>query len=116
MKIILIENVPSLGKVGDVVQVAPGYGRNLLIPKKLAVEATPGNIRQLEIQRESFLKKAQNEKRKAEEMATKIGHLTCAIAHVAGESEKLFGSVTSKDLQDFLEKQGMMIDRRKILL
>jgi large subunit ribosomal protein L9 len=116
MKIILIENVPSLGKIGDVVPVAPGYGRNFLIPKNLALEATPGNMRQLELQRESFLKKAQNDKRKAEEIASKIQGLTCTITHAAGESEKLFGSVTSKDIQGFLEKQGLTVDRRKINL
>jgi len=116
MKVILTENVPSLGKVGDVVQVAAGYGRNLLIPRKLAIEATPGNIRLLEQQRAAFLKKTQKDKNVAEDFAAKIQNITCILPHKAGESEKLFGSITSKDLQAFLEDQGISIDRRKILL
>ncbi len=116
MKVILTENVPSLGKAGDVLQVAAGYGRNLLIPRKLAVEATPGNIRLLQKQREAFLKKTQKEKFGAENLAAKIQDLTCILAHKAGDSEKLFGSITSKDLQAFLAEQGISLDRRKILL
>ena len=72
MKVILIENVPSLGKAGDVVQVATGYGRNFLIPKKLALEASSANINVLKRQQESFLKTAASEKEKAAELAGKI--------------------------------------------
>lgn len=72
MKVILIETVLSLGKAGDIVQVAVGYGRNFLIPKKLALEATPANLQLLERQRESFLDKASKEKRKAQDLADKI--------------------------------------------
>jgi large subunit ribosomal protein L9 len=116
MKIILIENVPSLGKAGDVVQVALGYGRNFLIPKNLALEATSANLRQLERQRESFLKKGNKEKHAAEEIAGKIENLSCTLPRPVGESEKLFGSVTSMDLQKFLSEQGISVDRRKIFL
>ena len=116
MKVILIENVSSLGKVGDIVQVAAGYGRNFLVPRKLAIEATPGNLKLLERQREVFLNKTQKDKKMAEELGLKIETLACTIPHKAGESEKLFGSITSKDLQDYLEQQGISIDRRKIHL
>jgi large subunit ribosomal protein L9 len=116
MKVILIENVPSLGKVGEIAQVAPGYARNFLIPKKLAIEATAANLQLLERQREAFIHKAQKDKKMAETMAARIENLTCTLAHKAGESEKLFGSITTKDLQEFLAQQGISIDRRKILL
>jgi large subunit ribosomal protein L9 len=116
MKIILIQDVPSLGKAGDTVQVAEGYGRNFLIPKKLALEASAANLRHLEQQRETFLSKATKEKEKAAELASKIEQLTCDLARPAGESEKLFGSVTSMDLQKFLHEQGVALDRRKIAL
>ncbi len=116
MKIILIENVPSLGKAGDTVQVAEGYGRNFLIPKKLALEASSSNLHHLEKQRETFLSKATKEKQKAAELSLKIEQLPCTLARPAGESEKLFGSVTSMDLQRFLQEQGISLDRRKIFL
>jgi len=116
MKVILIENVPALGKAGDVVQVATGYGRNYLIPKKLALEASSANIQVMTRQRESFLSKADNEKRHAADLAEKIENFTCTLARQVGENEKLFGSVTTMDLQDFLNTQGISVDRRRILL
>ncbi len=116
MKVILIENVPSLGKTGDTVQVALGYGRNFLIPKKLAVEATPANLRRLEQEREVFLQKGTKEKQSASDLAARIEELPCTLVRPAGEKEKLFGSVTSMDVQKFLEEKGISLDRRKILL
>jgi large subunit ribosomal protein L9 len=116
MKVILIENVPSLGKTGDIVQVAEGYGRNFLIPKKMALEATAANLRHLDQQREVFLHKATKEKQSASDLAAKVGELPCTLARPAGESEKLFGSVTSMDLQKFLQEKGISLDRRKIFL
>jgi large subunit ribosomal protein L9 len=116
MKIILIEDVPSLGKAGELVQVAPGFGRNFLIPKKRALEASPENVRLLERQKQLFLKKAGNEKQKALALAAQIAGLPCILARPVGESEKLFGSVTSLDLQKFLAEKGLSLDRRKILL
>jgi large subunit ribosomal protein L9 len=116
MKVILIENVPSLGKSGDTVQVAEGYGRNFLIPKKMALQATPANLRRLEQQREVFLQKGAKEKQSAFDLAARIDELSCTLAHPAGENEKLFGSVTSMDLQRFLQEKGISLDRRKILL
>ncbi len=116
MKVILIENVPSLGKAGDLVQVAPGFGRNYLIPKKQALEASPANLKLLERQKQLFLKKAGNEKQRALELAAQIDALPCTLSRPAGESEKLFGSVTSLDLQKFLVEKGLSLDRRKIHL
>ena len=116
MKVILIENVPSLGKAGDTVQVAEGYGRNFLIPKKLALEANAANLHHFEQQRETILSEATKEKQKAADLALKIEQLPCTLARPAGESEKIFGSVTSMDLQRFLQEQGISLDRRKIFL
>ncbi len=116
MKVILIEDVPSLGKAGEVVQVAAGYGRNFLIPKNLALKASQTTIHHLEAQRETFLKKAANEKKKAEDLASKIENLDCNLTRPVGKNEKLFGSVTSMELQKFLGAQGISIDRRKISL
>lgn len=116
MKVILVEAVPALGKAGDIVQVAAGYGRNFLIPKKLALEASPANLKLLERQREFFLDKAGKEKRNAQELASRIENLPFTMARPAGESEKLFGSVTSMDLQKLLDQQGIVVDRRKIHL
>ncbi len=116
MKVILVETIPSLGKAGDIVQVTVGYGRNFLIPKKLALEASPANLKLLERQRESFLDRASKEKNKAQELASTIENLPFTMARPAGENEKLFGSVTSMDLQKFLAQQGIAVDRRKIHL
>lgn len=116
MKVILIEDIPSLGKAGDIVQVAEGYGRNFLVPKKLALEAIPANLRRLEQQRETFLSKATKEKQKAAELAARLEETPCTLARPAGESEKLFGSVTAMDLQKLLQEKGISLDRRKIHL
>jgi len=116
MKVILIENLPSLGKAGDVVTVAPGYGRNFLIPKSVALEATPANIRLLERQKQDFLQKAGQEKHKAQALAAQIEALSYALPRPVGENEKLFGSVNTLDLQKVLADKGFSIDRRKIQL
>jgi large subunit ribosomal protein L9 len=116
MKVILIENVPALGKAGEIVPVAAGFGRNYLIPKKLALEATPANLQLLERQKQLFLQKAGQEKAQAQDLAAQIDALPCLLPRPVGESEKLFGSVTTMDLQKFLSEKGISIDRRRILL
>lgn len=116
MRVILIENVPALGKAGDIVPVAPGYGRNFLIPKKLALEATSANLQLLERQKQVFLQKAGQEKTRAQELAAQIDSIPCLLSRPVGESDKLFGSVTTMDLQKFLSEKGLSIDRRKIHL
>ncbi len=116
MRVILIENVPALGKAGDIVPVAPGYGRNFLVPKKLALEATAANLQLLERQKQLFLQKAGQEKTQAQELAAQIDSTPCLLSRPVGESDKLFGSVTTMDLQKFLSEKGFSIDRRKILL
>ncbi len=116
MKVILIENISSLGKAGDTIQVADGYARNFLIPKKKALEATSSNIRQLDRQRDLFVNKISKEKETAVELASKIQDLSCSLSRPVGDQEKIFGSVTSLDIQEFLLAHEINIDRRKIIL
>jgi large subunit ribosomal protein L9 len=116
MKVILIENISSLGKAGDTIQVASGYARNFLIPQKKALEATASNIHQLDRQRDSFLNKVLKEKQKALELASKIQELSCSLGRPVGDQGRIFGSVTSLDIQEFLLAHEINIDRRKIIL
>ena len=116
MKVILIENIASLGKAGETIQVADGYARNYLIPKKKALEATSSNILQLDRQRDLFLNKVLKEKERAVELASKIQELFCSLSRPVGDQERIFGSVTSLDIQEFLLAHEINLDRRKILL
>lgn len=116
MKVILKEDVKNLGTMGKVVEVANGYGRNYLIPKNLAVEANPKNIREFEHKKNMILARSNKIKRSAEGMAESLSGLTITIEVRAGEEDKLFGSVTSKDIAEAIGKQGYEIDRRKIVL
>ena len=115
MKVILLEDVKSLGKKGAIVNVSDGYARNMLLPKGLAKEATEGNIRSLEKQKAIAAEKLEEQKAAAKEMAAKLEKITLKIESKGGDSGKLFGSITSKDIAEALEKQeGMKIDKKKI--
>ena len=114
MEVILIQDVDSLGMTGQLVNVAKGFARNKLIPGKLAVEATPGNLKKLEKQRQEFEIRSKKEKDRAKELAGQIENITVTIHQKAGEKDKLYGSVTSMDLAAALEEKGVDIDRRKI--
>jgi len=116
MEVILVDDVFDLGRRGDVVKVAGGYGRNYLIPKKLAVQATPGNLILVEQQRVAMVKKEAKYVEEAELLAQELGQLHVLISRKSGETGVLFGSVTSKDIGDVLEANGINLDRRKILL
>ncbi len=116
MKVILKDEVPSLGGVGDVVQVADGYARNYLVPKGLAVKATRGNLKTLGAQRQAWLKKQQRIKEVAVSLKGKLESLSLNFSRKAGEDEKLFGSVTSIDIETALKEKGFDLDRRKINL
>jgi large subunit ribosomal protein L9 len=116
MKVILKEDVKDLGAMGAVIDVANGYGRNYLIPRNLAVEANPKNIKQFEHQKNIILTKAKKVKMDADELANNLSAMTIEIEVKAGEEDKLFGSVTSKDIAEAIAKQGIEIDKRKILL
>ncbi len=116
MKIILKEDVKDLGAIGSIVDVSKGYGRNYLIPRNLAVEANPKNIKQFEHQKKVILEKVRKVRQSAEDIAGQISKMTISIEAQAGEEDKLFGSVTSKDIAEAIAEQGVEIDKRKILL
>ena len=116
MEVILKEDVAKLGSRGDVVKVAEGYGRNYLLPRKLAIEANLGNKKVIEQMRAAALRRSAKEKAQAEELSKQFDGLSVSFARRAGEQDQLFGSVTSGDLADALEKKGFNLDRRKIQL
>jgi large subunit ribosomal protein L9 len=116
MKVILQENVKSLGKMGDVVNVADGYARNYLIPKKLGVEANTKNIKALDHEKRKIEEKAKKVRNEAQGLAERLSKVTLTLGAKAGEEERLFGSITSMDIAEALKKEGFDIDRKKILL
>lgn len=116
MKVILKEDVKNLGSMGAVVNVANGYGRNYLIPRNLAVEANPKNLKRFEHEKNIILEKAKKIKNKQEALANNISQISLTIEANAGEDGKLFGSVTSKDIAEEVAKQGIEIDKRKVVL
>jgi large subunit ribosomal protein L9 len=116
MNIILKQDVEKLGKAGDIVKVKPGYGRNYLIPNKLALEATPGNIKVAEIEKVAHARRDHREKESATILAREIVKLTATIRCKTGEGGSLYGSVTALDIADFLTSHKIDIDKRKIQL
>jgi large subunit ribosomal protein L9 len=116
MEVILREDVSNLGTRGQVVKVAPGYARNFLIPKKLAVTATDSNKKIVEQERQGHLRKEAKLQVEAQDLAKLMTGVSVTFNQKAGENDQLFGSVTSKDVADALAAKGFTIDRRKIQL
>ena len=116
MKVILTADLPHIGEVGQVVDVADGYGRNFLIPRGFAILATPGNERSLAQQQKARLAREAKNKAEAEALATRLHALALSIAKKTGEGERLYGSVTSMDIADLIKARGISLDRRRILL
>lgn len=116
MKVILREEVETLGNAGDMVNVAPGYARNYLIPKKLAVAATANNVKSLEHEKRMLSHRLNKARKEAEKLSVKLSNLSCTIAKQAGEEDKLFGSVTTIDIEEALKNEGFKIERKKISL
>ena len=116
MEVILREDVEKLGSRGQVVKVAPGYARNFLLPKRLAVEANESNKKIVEQERQAYLRKEAKLKGEMEDLAKMLNGVSISIAQKAGENDQLFGSVTSKDVADALAAKGYTVDRRKIQL
>jgi large subunit ribosomal protein L9 len=116
MDVILREDVDKLGHRGQMVKVAPGYARNFLLPKRLAVAATDSNKKIVEQERQAGLRREAKEASEAADLGKMVQALTVTIKQKAGENDQLFGSVTSKDIAEGLEAQGYQIDRRKIQL
>ena len=116
VQIILNEDVPNLGRTGDVVKVRPGFARNYLFPRKLAVEASQKSLRAFEHHKRIALGKREAQKTEAADLKRRIEALTITIGAHAGEEGKLFGSVTNIDIERALREKGISVERRKIHL
>ncbi len=116
MQIILQEDVEKLGTRGQVVEVKAGYARNFLLPRKLALEASPGNMKRLEKMRATFAKKEATEKGDAQKLAELLAGVSLELTRKAGDNDQLFGSVTTADISDALAAKGFTIDKKKITL
>jgi large subunit ribosomal protein L9 len=114
MEVILKEDVPKLGNRGEVVKVAEGYGRNFLLPKKLAIEANAANKAVIDQMKAAAVRRSAKEKSEAEELAKQFDGLEVKFQRKSGENDQLFGSVTTGDIAEALEKKSFHIDRRKI--
>jgi large subunit ribosomal protein L9 len=116
MQIILQEDVEKLGTRGEVVTVKEGYARNFLLPRKLALEASPGNLKRLEKIRTTLAKRTATERDQAQKQAELLKDVTVSFSRKAGESDQLFGSVTAADIAEALAAQGFEVDKRRIEL
>jgi large subunit ribosomal protein L9 len=116
MQIILQEDVDKLGHRGDVVTVKPGYARNFILPRKLGIEATPGNMKALERIRTSLAKKTATELDAAQKQAGLLNGVALKFARKTGENDQMFGSVTTADIAESLEAQDFKIDKRQVQL
>jgi len=116
MEVILREHIDNLGRRGEIVKVADGFARNYLLPRKLALLVTEGNKRVIERERVNFEARELEEKKVAEAIAERINNLEIEISRKVGETEALYGSVTTSDIADVLTAKGLDIDRRKIVL
>lgn len=116
IEVVLRNDVDHLGERGEVVSVKPGYARNFLYPKGLALEATPGNLRSVEMHRKVWAARESREIGGAQALAQRLGQLQLSVSKKAGEHETLYGSVTTAEIADLLAQQGFEVDRRKILL
>ena len=114
MEVILRDHVENVGRRGEVVKVADGYARNYLLPRKLALVATPGNLKQVERERVKLDAREAEEKGAAESVAAKMAAIEVVISRRVGETEALYGSVTSADIAEALGKYGYDVDKRKI--
>jgi large subunit ribosomal protein L9 len=116
MKVILKQDVEKLGHRGDVVNVAPGFGRNYLIPRKMALAVTPTNIKAIEIERQALKKKVEIERKSFQSLAQKLSEVSLTFTRRAGDKDVIFGSVSAGDVKEALDALGYDIDKKKILL
>ncbi|SHF03169.1 large subunit ribosomal protein L9 [Thermoanaerobacter uzonensis DSM 18761] len=114
MKVILVKDVKNVGKAGEIINVSDGYGRNYLLPRGLAIEATESNIKVLNEKKKAEEKKRQQELEEAKKLAQDLSNISLVLKVKAGENGKLFGSVTSKDVEEALKEKGFDIDKKKI--
>ncbi len=116
MKVILKQDVEKLGRRGDVVNVAPGFGRNYLLPRKMALAVTATNIKTIEIERQALKKKLEIERKSFQSLAQKLNEVSLTFTRRAGEKDVIFGSVSAGDVKEALDGLGYDIDKKKILL
>ena len=116
MKVILKQDVEKLGRRGDVVNVAPGFGRNYLIPRKMALAVTPTNVKMIEIERQALKKKVEVERQSYQTLVQKLNQVALTFNRRSGEKDVIFGSVSSGDVKEALGGLGYDIDKKKILL
>ncbi len=114
MEIILLKDVDGLGRGGDIVKVADGYGRNYLIPRGFALRSSPGNLRRFEEEKRIRAVRGLKVRREAERMTQALEGVSLTAVVKAGDDDRLFGSVTSKDIAELMEREGYKVDRRKI--
>jgi len=116
MKVILKQDVEKLGRRGDVVNVAPGFGRNYLIPRKMALAVTATNLKTIEIERQALKKKAEIERKSFQSLVQKLNEVSLTFTRRAGEKDIIFGSVSAGDVKEALDGLGYEIDKKRILL
>jgi large subunit ribosomal protein L9 len=116
IEVILKEEVEHLGERGDIVKVAPGYARNYLLPRKLALAVTAGNRKQVEFEKKAAAARAAEQRAVAQALATRFAQVEVLVSRKVGENQQLFGSVTSADIAEALAAQGFEVDKRRILL
>lgn len=116
MKVILKENIENLGKRGDIIDVAPGYGRNYLIPRKLALQVTPSNLKMVEMKQKALRKKLEQEVKSFQSVIDQLNQTSLSFERKAGDKDVIFGSVSTTDIKEALEKLGMEVEKKRILL
>ncbi len=116
MEVILSQDVPKLGKIGDVVKVKEGYARNFLIPRKLAAVATPGNLKRIEQLEKKRKVENEHQKAEAQQLAEKLNKLSCTVNVEVNDLEKLYGAVSEPDIIKALEAEGYAVEKRQIII
>ena len=116
MRIILKQDVDNLGRKGDIVNVAPGFGRNYLIPRKLALEVTAANMKMIEVEQKALKKKLEKERQSYQDLVGKLNDTTVTFWRKAGEKDMIFGSVSAGDVQEALGQMGFQVEKKKIIL
>jgi large subunit ribosomal protein L9 len=116
MKIILKQDVENVGRKGDLVNVSAGFGRNYLLPRKLALEVTPSNLKMIEIERQALKKKVEKERQSYQDVIRRLNEVTLTFTRKSGEKDMIFGSVSASDIKDALDKLGFEVDKKRIHL
>ncbi len=116
MKVILKKDVEKLGRKGDVVNVAPGFGRNYLLPRNMAIEVTPTNLKMIEIEKQSLLKKMEQERQSFQDLIRRLKDVTLTFNRKSGEKDVIFGSVSAGDIKEALDVLGFEVEKKKIML